>query len=48
MTSYEEEISAGKRFDFGSNWSALLSVFDDERISLTRNSLQRMLGGNGA
>ena len=44
MTAYEEEIAAGKRFEFGSNWAAFLSVLDDERIALARNSLQRMLG----
>lgn len=45
MTSYEAEISAGKRFEFGSNWAAFLSVLDEQCIMLARNSLKQMLGG---
>lgn len=41
---HEREVAAGKRFEFGRNWSAFLSVLDDERIAKAEESLRHMLG----
>lgn len=38
------EISAGKRFEFGKNWSQFLSVLNDARIAAAELSLKDMLG----
>lgn len=38
------EIAGGERFEFGKNWSAFLSVLDDERIDTAIASLKEMLG----
>lgn len=40
---HEKEVAAGARFEFGKNWSAFLSVLDDERISKAEESLKQML-----
>jgi 2-polyprenyl-3-methyl-5-hydroxy-6-metoxy-1,4-benzoquinol methylase len=40
---HEKEVAAGERFEFGKNWSAFLSVLDDERISKAEESLKQML-----
>lgn len=37
------EVAAGDRFEFGRNWSAFLSVLDDERIAKAEESLKEML-----
>ena len=37
------EVAAGERFEFGKNWSAFLSVLDDERIATAEASLKEML-----
>ena len=37
------EVASGDRFEFGKNWSAFLSVLDDERIDTAVNSLKAML-----
>lgn len=39
-----QEIEAGDRFAFGSNWRAFLEVLDDERISVATTALSEMLG----
>jgi 2-polyprenyl-6-hydroxyphenyl methylase/3-demethylubiquinone-9 3-methyltransferase len=41
---HEREVAAGERFEFGRNWSAFLSVLDDERIAKAEESLRQMLG----
>ncbi|NCV61501.1 MAG: hypothetical protein EBW52_08955, partial [Betaproteobacteria bacterium] len=38
------EISQGRRFEFGANWSRFLSVLNDERIEQATVSLKNMLG----
>lgn len=38
------EIASRERFEFGKNWSAFLSVLDDERIATAEASLREMLG----
>ena len=43
MSSFREEIAAGKRFEFGKNWSSFLRVLDEERIQEATKSLQVML-----
>ncbi len=37
------EVARGDRFEFGKNWSAFLSVLDDERIETAVASLRAML-----
>ncbi len=37
------EVASGERFEFGKNWSAFLSVLDDERIATAEASLKSML-----
>ncbi len=37
------EVASGERFEFGKNWSAFLSVLDDERIATAVESLKEML-----
>lgn len=37
------EVASGERFEFGKNWSAFLSVLDDERIATAETSLKEML-----
>lgn len=39
----KNEILAGERFEFGRNWTAFLSVVDDERIEQAKQSLRAML-----
>ena len=40
---HQTEIESGVRFEFGKNWSAFLSVLDDERIVKAEESLKEML-----
>lgn len=40
---HEREVAAGERFEFGRNWSAFLTVLDDERIAKAEESLKTML-----
>jgi len=40
---HQVEIASGERFEFGKNWSAFLSVLDDERIARAEESLKEML-----
>ena len=41
--SHATEVASGKRFEFGRNWAAFLSVLDDERIASAERALQQML-----
>ena len=43
MRSFREDVAAGKRFEFGKNWSSFLRVLTDERILAATKSLQGML-----
>ena len=43
MTGYASEVSQGKRFEFGKNWSQFLTILDEERIARAERSLQSML-----
>ncbi|CAN5258161.1 class I SAM-dependent methyltransferase [soil metagenome] len=40
---HSREVASGDRFEFGKNWTAFLSVLDDERISTAESSLKEML-----
>ena len=40
---HRNEVASGERFEFGKNWSAFLSVLDDERIDTAVKSLKSML-----
>ena len=43
MTSHEKEVSIGKRFEFGKNWSRFLDILNDARIVDAENSLKKAL-----
>jgi SAM-dependent methyltransferase len=43
-TNHQDEVDAGQRFEFGKNWTAFLSVLDDERIRIAEESLKTLLG----
>jgi 2-polyprenyl-3-methyl-5-hydroxy-6-metoxy-1,4-benzoquinol methylase len=40
---HEREVASGARFEFGKNWSAFLTVLDEERIVKAEESLKQML-----
>ncbi len=40
---HAREVDAGKRFQFGRNWSKFLKSIDEERISQAEESLKQML-----
>lgn len=40
---YGKEVARGQRFEFGKNWSAFLSVLEEERIATAEASLKEML-----
>ena len=40
---HQAEVAGGERFEFGKNWSAFLSVLNDERIATAEASLREML-----
>src|SRR5688572_10502146 len=37
------EVASGSRFEFGKNWSAFLTLLDDDRIAAAVGSLRAML-----
>jgi SAM-dependent methyltransferase len=41
---HASEVAAGKRFEFGRNWSKFLEILDEERIAEAERSLRSMLG----
>ncbi|MEO7660637.1 MAG: class I SAM-dependent methyltransferase, partial [Pyrinomonadaceae bacterium] len=43
VRQHEEEVARGERFEFGKNWTAFLSILDDERIANAEDSLKEML-----
>lgn len=43
MSAHGEEVEAGKRFEFGKNWSQFLAVLNEDRISHAKRSLCHML-----
>jgi SAM-dependent methyltransferase len=38
-----DEVSRGKRFEFGRNWSRFLMILDDKRIAIAEQTLKEML-----
>ncbi len=42
-STFEQEVSEGKRFEFGKNWNSFLNTLDDERIEIAQNSITDML-----
>jgi SAM-dependent methyltransferase len=42
--SFEDDVAAGQRFEFGKNWQRFLSVLDEERVAEAQRSLTEMLG----
>ncbi len=44
MTEHAQEVSVGKRFEFGANWTRFLSVLNEDRIAQAEKSLREMLG----
>jgi 2-polyprenyl-6-hydroxyphenyl methylase/3-demethylubiquinone-9 3-methyltransferase len=43
MMGYATEVSQGKRFEFGKNWSQFFTMLDDERIARAERSPQSIL-----
>ncbi len=43
-TTISQEVAAGKRFEFGRNWTAFLALLNEERIQTACASLREMLG----
>ncbi|NLG34923.1 MAG: methyltransferase domain-containing protein [Lentisphaerae bacterium] len=43
-TTHQDEVNAGRRFEFGKNWTAFLSVLDEDRIRIAEESLKTLLG----
>jgi 2-polyprenyl-6-hydroxyphenyl methylase/3-demethylubiquinone-9 3-methyltransferase len=43
-TAFEEQVRAGERFEFGTNWRQFLDILNDERIAEAQASLKDMLG----
>ncbi|HKO62548.1 MAG TPA: class I SAM-dependent methyltransferase [Pyrinomonadaceae bacterium] len=43
MSAHAVDVSAGKRFKFGNNWSRFLVLVDDNRITQAEQSLRSML-----
>lgn len=41
---FKQQVSAGKRFEFGNNWQRFLGVLNEERIANAVKSLQQQLG----
>ncbi|GDY09982.1 SAM-dependent methyltransferase [Planctomycetia bacterium] len=41
---FEQQITAGERFEFGKNWQRFLGVLNEERIANAVKSLQQQLG----
>ena len=41
--SHAEEVSAGKRFEFGRNWARFLDLLNEERILSAEYSLRQFL-----
>jgi 2-polyprenyl-3-methyl-5-hydroxy-6-metoxy-1,4-benzoquinol methylase len=46
MSTFENEIKNGERFEFGKNWRAFLSTLDNERILVAESSIKDMLRVN--
>lgn len=44
MTSHEEEIERGQRFEFGANWARFLEGLDDAKIDQAQQALVDMIG----
>lgn len=42
-TTFEQQVAAGERFEFGRNWSRFLSVLNDDRVLEAESSLRQML-----
>jgi 2-polyprenyl-6-hydroxyphenyl methylase/3-demethylubiquinone-9 3-methyltransferase len=45
QTSIGQEIAAGERFEFGTNWRSFLTVIDDDRIREAIQSIEKVLKG---
>lgn len=43
MSSFSDDVEAGKRFEFGRNWSGFLRVLTEDRIREAIGSLEDML-----
>lgn len=43
VSTFEQEVKQGKRFQFGKNWQRFLSVLSEERIAEAEKSLKQML-----
>jgi 2-polyprenyl-3-methyl-5-hydroxy-6-metoxy-1,4-benzoquinol methylase len=41
--AHAQEVSTGRRFEFGANWARFLELVDDDRIAAAERAIQRML-----
>ena len=41
--TFENEVAAGKRFEFGKNWRSFINSLTDERIEIAQDSVCRLL-----
>lgn len=44
MSTHEQEIARGERFEFGANWQRFIDHLDERRIALAEESLRKRLG----
>ena len=43
VTAHFDDVQAGRRFEFGKNWTSFLATLDEAKIGEAEKSLQRML-----
>jgi len=43
LKTHAQELTAGERYAFGANWAKFLTLLDDDRIRLAKESLKMML-----
>ena len=44
MSTHQQEIARGERFEFGANWQRFISQLDERRIAAAEDSLLQRLG----
>lgn len=43
MSTFQDEVDSGKRFQFGKNWQSFLATVNDERIAIAERSILELL-----
>lgn len=44
MSTHQQEVARGERFEFGANWQRFINQLDERRIALAEESLRKRLG----